>query len=71
MAQKLLHLKNGLNNLKRNNMAQQTYKKGKPMTYWVSENDDNKEGEGTVLYFVGNIIALIITFILFRILIEL
>ena len=52
-------------------MAQQTYKKGKPMTYWVSENDDNKEGEGTVLYFVGNIIALVMTFTLFIILIEL
>ena len=52
-------------------MAQQTYKKGKPMTYWVSENDDNKEDEGTVLYFVGNIIALVMTFILFRFLIEL
>jgi hypothetical protein len=51
-------------------MAQQTDKKDKPMTYWVSENDDDKEVEGVGLYFVGNITALVITFILFRILIE-
>jgi hypothetical protein len=52
-------------------MAQQTYKKVKPMTYLVYENDYNEEDEGTVLYFVGNIIALVMTFTLFRILIEL
>jgi hypothetical protein len=51
-------------------MAQQTDKKGKPMTYWVSENDYNKEDEETGLYFVSNITALVIAFILFRLLIE-
>jgi hypothetical protein len=51
-------------------MVQQTEKNVKPMTYWVSKNDDNKEEVENILYFAGNITALVIAFILFRLLIE-
>ena len=51
-------------------MAQQTDENSNPVTYWVLKNDDNTEDEGNGLYFAGNIIAFVIAFILFRILIQ-
>ena len=51
-------------------MSQQTDENSNPITYWILKNDDNTEDEGNGLYFAGNIITLVITFILFRILIQ-